>query len=301
MANERFSADRARVGFVGLGRMGSGMVQRLLEGGFAVTVYDLRPEPLAQAVAAGASRAEGPAELVAVSDVVLTSLPSSAVTARVLGAELLPSARAGQVFLDMGTTDAEQTRLLAGAFADKGAALLDCPVSGPPLSGQMRVFIGGDRQAADRCRPIFDALTQSELAVCCGPTGHGQAVKGVNQLAMGLVDAAYVEAVAYGVRCGVDPAIIGQAVGGTDGFRARVSQTAQRVVQGRAESYDGKFPELPYFLAEADRRGFALPMTAAMHAFCDGGPRNWADNMDRPYTAYWHQLIHAQGNQPPTK
>ena len=65
-------------------------------------------------------------------------------------------------------------------------------------------------------------------------------------------------------------------------------------------SLDGvliKFPELPYFLREARERAFAMPMTEALLAFCQAGPRDWADNMGRPRVAFWHQLMNAAPRQ----
>lgn len=285
------------VGFIGLGSMGGGMAMNLVRAGYPVTVFDTRPERMQASVAAAAG--SGPPDVARRADVVLTSLPSSAVFVQVAEADLVPNARAGQAFLDMGTTEAPETRRLAAALAAKGAALLDAPVSGGPggvAARKLHVFVGGDRAVYDRCRPILLALGgDPERTAWCGPSGCGQAVKGVNQLAMGLIDAAYLEAVAFGVRCGADVDAIAQAVGGDEDFRRRVADLAARVKAGTADDVLIKFPELPYFLHEARERGFAMPMTEALFEFCDRGPRDWVDNMGRPRVAFWHMLMRSAG------
>ena len=287
--------SRPAVGFIGLGRMGGGMAMNLTKAGYPMTVFDLDASRQADCVAAGAAAAGSAAEVVGRCDVVLTSLPSSAVFVQVAEADLVPNARAGQTFIDMGTTEAPQTRRLAAALAEKGAALLDAPVSGGPrgvAERKLHVFVGGDPVVYERCRPILVALgADPERTAWCGPSGCGQAVKGVNQLAMGLVSAAYLEAVAFGVRAGADPQAIERTVGGDEDFRRRVAAIARKARDGSANDVLIKFPELPYFLREARERGFAMPMTEALLAFCDPGPRNWVDNMNRPRVAFWHQLM----------
>ncbi|GIX06757.1 MAG: hypothetical protein KatS3mg115_1160 [Candidatus Poribacteria bacterium] len=135
-----------RLGMIGLGQMGGAMVPTLLRAGFSVWAYDLRPERVAAAVKAGARGAQHVAELVAAVEVVMTSLPSSAVFVQVAETELLPLMRSGQVLIDLGTTVAGETRRLAKAFAERGVALLDVPVSGGPhgsATGTLHMFCRG--------------------------------------------------------------------------------------------------------------------------------------------------------------
>jgi len=285
------------VGFIGLGRMGSGMARNLLAAGYALSVYDAAAERMEPFVAAGAAAAASTRELVDRSEIVLTSLPSSAVFVEVADAELVPAAGMGHVFLDMGTTEAPETRRLAAAFAAKGAALLDCPVSGGPggaADGTLHIFAGGDRRAYDRCRDILEVLGDPERIAYCGPSGCGQAVKGVNQLAMGLVAAAYLEAIAFGIRAGADLDAIAQSVGGGDGWRRRVADYAKLASDGSAAGVLVKFPELPYFLREAAARGFAMPLTEALWQFLSPHPRDRRDNMDRPVVSFWETLTAAK-------
>ncbi len=286
------STTKPVLGFLGLGQMGGRMVRNLLAAEYEVIGFDPNEERLAVAVAAGAVAAADAGDAVRRGDVVLASLRSSAMFVSVCESDMLPNTRDGQVFLDMGTTEAPETRRLAAEFARKGALLLDTPVSGAPGPG-MRVFMGGDRDACERCRPILAATADPERVVYCGPSGTGQAVKTVNQLGMGLVAAAYLEAVAFGFRAGADPEALIQGVGGDDGWRQQLAAVARQAMDGRADDILVKFPELPYFLREAEERGFQMPMTQALFEFLDAGPRDWVDNMDRPRVAFWHQLMGA--------
>ena len=282
------------LGFIGLGAMGGQMARRLLGAEHRLVAFDIDAERLAACVGAGAWAAESAVDAVQRSQVVLTSLRSSAVFVEVAEESLVPNARPGQVFIDLGTTEAPETRRLAAALAARGATLLDAPVSGGPggsQSGTLRIFVGGDEAAYRRCRPILEVLGDPERIVYCGPSGCGQVVKGVNQLAMGLGDAAYLEAIAFGVRAGADPEAIRQGVGGDEGWRAHFAALAKRVLDGTAETCWVKFPELPYFLAEAREKGFEPPLTRALYEFCRAAERSYRDNMGRPTVSFWHELM----------
>ncbi|MBM3457751.1 MAG: NAD(P)-dependent oxidoreductase, partial [Armatimonadetes bacterium] len=145
-------------------------------------------------------------------------------------------------------------------------------------------------EAFRQVRPLLEILADPAHLTWAGPGGAGQILKGVNQLAMGLVQAAWLETISYGTRQGLDPETVGRAVGGETGWRAALAQAAHRVAEGRAEQDDLKFAELPYFLDAAERAGMPLPLTRALFEFCDPGPREWQDNMNRPYVSFWHML-----------
>ncbi|MFP4057808.1 MAG: NAD(P)-dependent oxidoreductase [Candidatus Brocadiia bacterium] len=290
--------DLPTLGFIGLGAMGGAMAATLLRAGYGVLGFDIDPSRLAACVERGAEAAGDSPDVVRRCETVLTSLRSSEVFAQVAEGELVPHARRGQVFIDLGTVAPPTARRVAAAFAARGATLLDAPVSGGPqgsAAGTLRIFVGGDRAAYDRCLPILHTLGDPQRVVYCGPSGTGQAVKGTNQLAMGLGDAAYLEAIAMGVRAGADPEAIRQGVGGEEGWRGHFARLAARVLEGTAESVWVKFPELPYFLAEAAARGFELPLTRALHAFLEGGDGSFRDNMGRPTASWWRELMGSRG------
>ncbi|MGQ9731423.1 MAG: NAD(P)-dependent oxidoreductase [Candidatus Zipacnadales bacterium] len=265
MDNDKFNC--LNLGFIGLGAMGGPMAKNLLRAGYRLIVFDIDPERIAALVTVGAEAAQNVREVVQRTDIVLTSLRSSEVWVEVAEGELVDQSRTGQIFIDLGTVVPLETRRLAALFAERGAALVDAPVSGGPSgasTGKLRIFVGGDRQIVQRVWPILEVLGDPERIVYCGAIGAGQVVKGCNQLAMGLADAAYMEALAFGVREGIDPSIIGQAVGGgPEPWRRHFESIADRVAQGQGEALYVKFPELPYFLAEADAQGTPMPLTRA--------------------------------------
>lgn len=285
------------LGFLGLGAMGRPMAATLVRTGYPVLGYDIVPERLAASATEGVAPAGSVRDVADGAGFVLTSLRSSAVFVQVAESDLLPAARSGQVFVDLGTTEARETRRLARCFAQKGAALVDAPVSGGPHgshTGTLRIFVGGDEEAVTRCWPLLEALGAPGRVVYCGPSGCGQIGKGVNQLAMGLGAAAYLEALAFGVRAGVAPEALAQSVGGGgEHWREHFAEIAARVIEGTAQQVWVKFPELPYFLGEAAEQGFALPLTQALFGFCSGQDSDLRDNMGRPTVSFWQGLTTA--------
>lgn len=292
------AANKPLLGFVGLGDMGGHMVRNLIAGGYEVLVFDL--EPARMAACSGARSAAGVAEIVAQAEVVMTSLPSSDIFVKLADEALVPNARTGQVFIEFGTTTPPELRRLATAFATRGAELVDAPVSGGPngaAEGSLYVFVGGDAATVERCRPLLQIVGDPAKTTYCGPSGAGQVVKGVNQLMMALGNAAYLEAVAFGVRAGVDAEVIQQALGNEGRWRRDLNSIAKAAVAGRAEDQGVKFRELPYFLRAAQDAGFALPLTEVLYAYCDKGERVAVDDK-RDAPSYWHELMRddAQGN-----
>ena len=287
--------QRPTIGFIGLGNMGGKMAKNLHTAGYPLIGYDIDPGKCTALAATGATVGAGTPEVVKNSEVILTSLRSSDVFCNVAEEHLLPNARKGQIFIDLGTTEVERTRELGTTFAEKGATLIDAPVSGGPNgseTGTLRIFVGGDAEAVEKCRPILEVLGEPKYVVYCGPGGSGQIVKGVNQLAMGLGDAAFMEAMAFGVRAGVDPVAIREAVGMGDGWRGQFDRIAKRIVDGNGKTLVVKYPELPYFLAAAEAAGFDIPLTAALHEFCKAGNYEMLDNMNRPSRSFWQTLTH---------
>lgn len=287
------SRQLPRIGFIGLGNMGGRMAKNLHSAGYPLIGYDIDTEKCEALAVIGASAGKDTTEVVKNSDVVMTSLRSSDVFCSVAEQHFIRNARDGQVFIDLGTTEVERTRNLATALAEKGATLIDAPVSGGPHgseTGTLRIFVGGDASAVEKCRSILEILGEPKYVVYCGPSGSGQIVKGVNQLAMGLGAAAYMEAMAFGVCAGVDPVAIRDVVGMGSGWRGEFDRIAKRIVDGTGKKLVVKYPELPYFLAAAEAAGFEIPLTEALYEFCKKGDYEMFDNMNRPSRSFWHEL-----------
>lgn len=282
-----------RIGFIGLGNMGGRMAKNLHNAGYPLLGYDIDAAKCAALAAAGATVGQDTTEVVKNSDVIMTSLRSSDIFSSVSEQHLIPNARDGHVFIDLGTTEVEKTRDIAMTFAERSATLIDAPVSGGPQgseTGTLRIFVGGDADAVKKCRPILEVLGEPKYVVYCGPSGSGQIVKGVNQLAMGLGDAAFMEAMAFGVCAGVDPTAIREAVGMGDGWRGQFDKIAKRIIDGDGGTLVVKYPELPYFLAAAETSGFEIPLTEALYEFCKKANYEMFDNMNRPSRSFWRTL-----------
>jgi 3-hydroxyisobutyrate dehydrogenase len=290
------TAKLPTLGMIGLGAMGGPMARNLLTAGYRVHSFDLNRARLAQAVEAGASAEAGAGEVVQAAQIILTSLPSSDAFVAVAEEMILPHAQAGQVIIDLGTTTPPETRRLAALLAAQEVELLDVPVSGGPGGVERRdlyMFAGGPEEVVRAHWPLLAAIGGSDKITYCGPSGCGQVVKGVNQLMMGLVNAAYLEALAFGVNAGVDATIIQQAIGATGRWRQDFSGTTGQIVAGHGEQVGVKFRELPYFLREAMDRKFELPLTERLYAFCDKGERVVVDD-HRPAPSFWRELTLGQ-------
>ena len=140
------SQELPTIGFIGLGNMGGRMAKNFHNAGYPLIGYDIDAAKCTALAATGATAGQDTAEVIRNSDVVMTSLRSSDVFCNVAEQHLIPNAREGRVFIDLGTTEVERTRELAAAFAERGAALIDAPVSGGPHgseTGTLRIFCRG--------------------------------------------------------------------------------------------------------------------------------------------------------------
>ena len=152
------------------------------------------------------------------------------------------------------------------------------------------MFAGGDAEAFATARPVLETLADPEHLTYCGESGAGQIIKGVNQLAMGLVQGAWLETISYATRQGISADLVAKAVGGASGWRAELAAHATRIAAGDGEKNDLKFAELPYFLRAAEAAKIDMPLTSALYHYCSPGPRDSRDNMNRPYVSFWHML-----------
>jgi 3-hydroxyisobutyrate dehydrogenase len=157
-----------RIGFIGLGNVGSQLASNLLRHGVDLTVRDLDPARVAALTAHGASAAGSARELASAVDVVITCLPSPAICAQVMEAEdgVLAGLAAGKLWLEMSTTDYAEIRRLAARVEERGATALECPVSGGchrAATGNISIFAGGSRAAFERALPVLTILGQRIL------------------------------------------------------------------------------------------------------------------------------------------
>ncbi|HEX4835312.1 MAG TPA: NAD(P)-dependent oxidoreductase, partial [bacterium] len=168
-----------RIGFLGLGYMGSRMARRLLDAHYRVTVYNRSVDKAQPLLRAGASFVETPKALAAESDVILYSLADdAAVTEVILGPDgVLAGVRRGSILIDLSTVLPETSRTVSTSVLSKGAVAIDAPVSGSIVQaeqGTLIIFVGGDREAYESSAPILDTLGRHEYM---GVSGAGATMK----------------------------------------------------------------------------------------------------------------------------
>ena len=195
--------------------MGTSMAYNTLQGGFALTVHDLRREAATPHLEAGATWADTPRQVAEVSDVVLTSLPGpTEVEAVALGEDgILQGMSEGKVYIDLSTNSPALIRRIHDVFAAKGSHVLDAPVSGGPRgarTGDLALWVGGDEWVYKRCKAVLDAI--GDKAYYVGPIGCGAVAKLVHNCAGYAVQCALAEVFTLGVKAGVEPLALWQAV-----------------------------------------------------------------------------------------
>ncbi len=206
-----------RIGFIGLGIMGRPMAQNLLQSGYELTVHNRSPEKAQELGEAGASVASSPREVAHKSDILITMLPDSPQVREVVAGEdgVLEGIREGALLIDMSTISPVVTEELARAVKEKGASMLDAPVSGGDvgaIEGTLSIMVGGEEEDFQRAMPLLEAMGKTVTHV--GPTGAGQVVKAANQVVVALTIEAVSEALVLGSAGGVSPKKILDVLGG---------------------------------------------------------------------------------------
>lgn len=194
------------VGVIGLGTMGGRMVSALLGAGHEVAVYDASEVALTQAAEASATPVESGAEIALASSVVLLSLPRpDDVVEAVAGEEgLLSRARRGLIIVDTSTVDPGTTRRMADKAAEVGVGYLDAPVLGrPEACGRWTLPVGGSGEALEAARPILEVIARS--VPHAGESGAGNAIKLLNNMMFGAINAITAEALAAAALVGISP------------------------------------------------------------------------------------------------
>jgi putative dehydrogenase len=199
------------VGVVGLGLLGNAVATRLLGARHEVIGYDVAPACVERLVALGGTPAKSAAEVARGSEIVCTLLPSLAVVEEaILGAEgVAAGARAGQTLCQMSTISPALTERLARETAARALTFLDCPISGTSgmvAKGNGVIFVGGDRAAYERWRPLLESILPS--AVHIGAAGQAMLLKLVANLLVALNSASVAEALSMAKRGGLDPQVV---------------------------------------------------------------------------------------------
>jgi len=202
-----------RIGFIGLGNMGSPMAANLAAAGHDVTGFDLVAD-----CPTGVSKSSTAVETATGADVVITMLPNGAIL-RSVAADIIPAMSKGAAFVDCSTVDVESARAVAEDAVAAGLLAVDAPVSGGiggASAGTLTFMAGGSDAAFSKAQPLFDIMGQK--AVHCGPSGNGQAAKICNNMILGATMVATCESFALADKLGLDRQSMFDVVSTSSGY-----------------------------------------------------------------------------------
>ncbi len=196
-----------RIGFIGLGIMGSGMARNLLKAGFPVRVWNRTASRMDPLVAEGAEAGSSPADVAAHTDIIITCVSDTPDVEEVILGEqgVIHGARPGALVIDMSTISPQATIEIAQKLQEKGIHMLDAPISGGSEGAQrgtLSIMVGGDPEQVERAMPVFQAMGKAITHV--GGHGAGQTVKLVNQILVVGNCLAMCEALVFAQAGGVD-------------------------------------------------------------------------------------------------
>jgi len=255
------------LGMVGLGVMGSAILERLVATGRRVRAFDVDPEAVARAVDLGATAAGSPAEAAA-DGVVILSLPSAAIVeAAAFGADGAATGPDATLVVDMSSIDPGATRRLADRASAAGHAWVDAPLSGGApgaLAGRLTLMMGGEESAVESARAVLADV--AARMTHCGPSGAGQTVKLLNQVIVGTAMNSLAEVAALVRAHELDPEIVRDALSGGRADSPLLQEffvkfaVADPTVTGRIANM---IKDLDGALEAARGVGVPLPLTAA--------------------------------------
>ena len=264
-----------KVGFIGLGMMGSGMAANLQKAGHDLVVHDLRRAAAEPYLAKGAVWADSPRAVAEASEVVFTSLPGPPEVEEVaLGANgILAGMSRGKAYFDLSTNSPTMVRKINAAFAERDVYMLNSPVSGGPRgarTGKLAFWVGGDEQIFNRHKAVLD--TMGDKARYVGPIGAGSVAKLVHNGAGYCIQTALAEMFTVGVKAGVEPLALWEAVrDGATGRRRTFDGLIDQFLPGKYEpaAFALRLAHKDVTLATQLGRDFGVPMRVANLALAE--------------------------------
>jgi 3-hydroxyisobutyrate dehydrogenase len=291
-----------KIGFVGIGNMGSPMASHLVKKGFDVTVYDARPEVMKAFVAQhGGKAAKSLVDAAHGMDAVITMLPDDKVVRKVVlgdGSEncLAAGLAKGAIVMDMGTSNPSGTRSLAEALKPRGIEVVDAPVMGGVVFAKdatLDVMVGGDAALVERVTPVLQAIGRSIIP--CGGTGTAHALKALANYinACALINA--VEAMTIGKKFGLDPKLMADALIPmcTERNHPIIKKVVPHVLTrkfgtGMAMAFIAK--DLKIAVDTAHSIGAAVPLGERVHELWAAAAEKLGGDLDQTQVArYWEE------------
>ena len=275
-----------RLGFIGLGLMGKPMATRLLEAGYTVAVHNRSQGAVRDLAGRGAIACTTSREVAERAEVIITMLPDAPDVELVLLGErgVLEGAAPGSVVIDMTTNNPEDSARLAARLWDKQVSMLDAPVSGGDVgarNGTLSIMVGGPRATFEACEPILKVL--GHTIVHMGPqVGMGGHAKLANQILVAVTLAGMSEALVYGAKAGIDPALLVEAMSAGLARCGSLDIKAPKVLAGDFQpggKIDSQVKDLRYAMQMARKLKVSLPVTSVVnelfHAVQYAGRGDW--------------------------
>ncbi|MFB9145724.1 3-hydroxyisobutyrate dehydrogenase [Halomonas alkalicola] len=234
------------IAFIGLGNMGAPMASNLVKAGHSVTVFDLMESAMQALESEGASRADSAEEAAHGAEVIISMLPAGVhVKGLYLGRNgepgLLDAVEGKPLVIDASTISPDDARAVAAAAAERGITWLDAPVSGGvggAKAGTLTFIVGGPQAGFDKARPVLEAMGKNIFHA--GDHGAGQVAKICNNMLLGILMSGTAEALALGVKNGMDPSVLSEIMKQSSGgnWALNVYNPWPGVMEGSAASRD---------------------------------------------------------------
>ena len=258
------------LGFIGLGKMGVPMASRLIAAGYQLTVYDIRKEGVDALVAKGATAAASPAAVASAVETVLLSLPDPAIVRKVaLGADGVIAGARVKTMLDLSTTGAGAAQEIAAGLAARGIAGVDAPVSGGvtgAVNGTLAVMVACPKPLFDALEPMLKHI--GKVFFIGERPGMGQTMKLANNFLSATAMAATSEAIAFGVKAGIDPATMVDVINAGSGRNTASESKFPKAILPR--TFDFGFTtylmhkDVKLCIEEATAAGVAMPVATVV-------------------------------------
>ena len=272
------------ISFIGTGVMGRSMAGHLLRAGHVVHVFNRTKEKAQTLLDAGAHWHDSAGSAAATADVVITMLgfPKD-VEETYLGPEgIVARAKSGALLIDMTTSSPVLARRIADAAKKRGLAALDAPVSGGDIGAKearLVIMVGGDAEAFARAKPLFELMGKNIALL--GPAGAGQHCKMANQIAVAVGMVAWVEALAYAKKAGLDPNAVHASIsGGAAGSWALTTLAPRALAENYAPGFYVKhiLKDIRIALESAAELKLDLPgLACAKKLYDQVAARGWED------------------------
>ena len=254
-----------KIGFVGLGMMGSHMCRNLIKGGHEALVRDVDAEREAALVAAGARKAASAAEIAREVEVLFTSLPMPHDVEKVLlGAEgAVEGAHEGLIIVDMSTNAPQTVQRIAAELAPHSVALIDAPVSGGVDGAEaatLAIMCGGDTEIFERVKPLLQCMGANVFRI--GDIGAGNVAKLCNNMASFNNLVVACESLLLGAQAGVDPAVLAQVMAASSGDSFSLKRVERKGLTGNFEQeFSLNLAHKDLTLALELARQYGVPLT----------------------------------------